>query len=124
MATKKAKLTKAESLMLQTQSTTERSSRYFERIKKSLYLSMIVSKEEAIEKIEDQILDLENMSLETNRNKGIKEFTKEEIEFRFKEILNKSTSIILLKMELKALKDEFIKYFGDINEISTSNEEV
>lgn len=105
---------KALSLMLGSKTTKERASNYFSRIKEGLYHSKIKSFEERINKKKDEIFDLENISLETNKNKGIKEFTKEELEKRFSDIIDLRAEITIDELELKSMKAAFEDYFGKI----------
>ena len=107
------KTNKAKALtLLETNKTVkERAGKYVERIKKSISLEVIDTLKEKIEKIDDQIFDLENFSLETNLNKGLKQLTKEDCENRFKEIINLEYKKKLLSLELEAKTQAFNKYF-------------
>lgn len=59
---------KATLLLKNNKSVTERADKYTERISKTLEIEILDRLEEKIEKINDEIFDLENMSLEKNRD--------------------------------------------------------
>lgn len=110
MATKKEN--KALTLLRTNKTVNERAEKYTERIRKSLSLKIIDSLKEKIEKIDDKIFDLENFSLETNLNKGMKQLTKEDCEARFEEIIDLSFNKKVLELELAAKQEAFDAYFG------------
>lgn len=106
-------MSKALDLLQQSKSIKERAVKYAQRIAKSLELSLINTLEEEIEKMEDKIFDLENFTLDTNLNKGVKEMTKEDCETRFKEIIELNYKIDLKKAELASKKKSFDSLFGE-----------
>ena len=104
-------MNRAESLLLSGQKVSERASKYAERVAKSLELKLITSLEEEIEEKNDKILDLENFSLETDLNKGIKPLTKEEVEANFKTIIELTFERDLLEAKLNSYKKAYDYYF-------------
>lgn len=109
---------KATILLKNNKSVIERADKYTERISKTLEIEILDNLEEQIEKINDEIFDLENMSLETNLNKGIRTLTKEDIEDRFRKIIHLSYRKDLLSAELKSKRATFDFYFKDQSEKS------
>lgn len=107
------KKTKALELLTSNKTVKERAVVYSDRIKTTLNNKIIVSLEEKIENIEDKIFDLENFSLETNVNKGLKQLTKEDCQERFEQIIELSYEKDLLQAELDSKKATFIAYFGE-----------
>lgn len=86
-------------------------------------LSFIVSVERSImreiidpliikkEKLEQQILDLKDFSLDTDINKGRQRVTAEDCEKRFKAIFKAEYDLELLNLEIDSMKGIYDKYF-------------
>ena len=104
--------TKAEKLLGTVKSSNEKAAAYFPRIKRSLWIKLTNFKER-LEKLSDEIADLENFSLDTNLNKTMVAMTMEECEKRFETILNKKFEYELLQAEYDSKKKSFEEYFGD-----------
>ncbi len=98
-------------LLKKNRTTEERAEKYTERIKSSLTIKILTNLEEKIEKIADNIYDLENFNLSTDLNKGEIQLTKEECEDRFIKIIELNYAKKLLELELKAKKEIFTHYF-------------
>lgn len=98
-------------LLKKNRTTEERAEKYVERIKNSLSIKIITNLTERIEKIADNIYDLENFNLSTDLNKGEIQLTKEECEDRFIKIIELNYTKKLLELELKAKKEIFTHYF-------------
>ena len=98
-------------LLKKNRTTEERAEKYVERIKNSLNIKIITNLTERIEKIADNIYDLENFNLSTDLNKGEIQLTKEECEDRFIKIIELNYTKKLLELELKAKKEIFTHYF-------------
>ena len=98
-------------LLKKNRTTEERAEKYVERIKNSLNIRIITNLTERIEKIADDIYDLENFNLSTDLNKGEIQLTKEECEDRFIKIIELNYTKKLLELELKAKKEIFTHYF-------------
>lgn len=98
-------------LLKKNRTTEERAEKYVERIKNSLNIRIITNLTERIEKIADDIYDLENFNLSTDLNKGEIQLTKEECEDRFIQIIDLNYTKKLLELELKAKKEIFTHYF-------------
>ena len=98
-------------LLKKNRTTEERAEKYTERIKSSLTIKIINNLEERIEKIADNIYDLENFNLSTDLNKGGNQLTKEECEDRFIKIIDLNYTKKLLELELKVKKEIFTHYF-------------
>lgn len=103
---------KALKLMSTSTSVKDRSKKYFDSIKRSLWMKKIESLKSAIDDKETEVLELENISLEDNKNKGIKALTKAEIETNFSRIIDLKSEIRLDNIELEDKKSVFEEYFG------------
>lgn len=104
---------KALDLLKTAKSVEARADKYAARIKSSLNIEMILPLKEKIEKIDDEIFDLENFSLDTNLNKGQKLMTKEDCEERFRKIINLNYQKEMLTLELKAKEKAFNTLFEE-----------
>lgn len=105
---------KALDLLKTNKTVAERAEKYVSRIGESLKIKMIVPLKEQIAKIEDEIFDLENFSLDTNLNKGLKQMTKEDCEQRFETIIQKTFEKEILELELRTKTEKFEELFGAI----------
>ena len=111
MATTSTK-TKAEKLLGSIKTASEKASIYYPRIKRSLLIKLTTFKE-SIDRLEDEINDLENFSLDTNLNKGMVSMTMEACEERFSKIFDKKFELDLLTKEYESRKKSFEDYFGN-----------
>ena len=109
---KKASLTKAEELMRANKSVEERSEVYTKAIKRNLQKNVLDKLTEDKEKLEDERFDLENFTLNTDMNAGVKQMTKEDCEKRFLRLIEIDFEIEMLDRELKIKQESFTKYFG------------
>ena len=91
--------------------TAEKAVMYGESIKRNLQKSIIEDLQSKINKIQDNIFDLQDISLETNINSGIKAITREECEKNFAIIIEKEYELELLKRELAIKTKSFNKFF-------------
>lgn len=103
---------KAKALLGKVKSGTEKATKYYDRIRTSLKMNLLEQKEK-INKINDQIYDLEEFQLETNINKGQSALTKEECENKFKEIFEAKKNYELSKLEYDLSVKTFEEYFGE-----------
>lgn len=109
-------MNKITNLLKNSKSVSDRAEKYGERIATSLKIKILNTLEEKIEKIDDEIFDLENISLDVNINKGQKAFTKEEIEERFEKIINLNFERDVLQAELDSKKKAYDNYFSEVEE--------
>lgn len=114
MSTNKKVQTKAEMLLNTNKSVKERSVKYTNRIKTTLHTKIITKLEEEIEAIDDKIFELEDFSLDTDKNAGQYKLTKEECQKRFEEMIDLEWEKTLKEAELKAKKETFINLFGKL----------
>lgn len=105
--------TLAFDLLKKRKSTEVKAEQYAKRVSESIKLKVINTLEEKIDDIDDKIFDLENFSLETDHNKGLKQLTKEDIEARFTLLIELGYQKDLLQAELDSKKASFSKYFGE-----------
>jgi hypothetical protein len=111
MATKKS--CKALELLKSNKSVAERAENYLTSAKRNIQRDVIdalVTKKEAIE---DELFELTNFTLDTNINAGLSQMTKDEVESRFKRIIDLEYKQTLLELELKTKQSTFNKYFDE-----------
>lgn len=106
-------MSKALDLLQNSKSVKERAAKYVERIQRTIQTEIIDSLTEEVEKMEDEIFELENFNLDTNLNRGLKEMTKETCEARFKSIIEMNYKIDLKKAELESKTKSFNALFGE-----------
>jgi hypothetical protein len=111
MATK-AKTSKALDLLKSNKSVSERAENYIVSVKRNIQRDIIDNLTAKKEKMEDEIFELANFSLETDANRGYQQMTKETVEARFKSIIDLEYKLKLTELELAAKQDSFNKYFG------------
>lgn len=104
------KETRAFVMLNSVKSVKDRALQYSARIKTTLEVEMIHPLIEKVNKIDDEIYALEDFSLETDLNKGLRKLTKEDCEQRFKKIIELKYARALAVME----RDSKIKAFNDL----------
>lgn len=104
---------KALNLMKANKSVDERSDAYVVSIERDLRKEMIDTLIERQEKIDDQMFELTNFTLDTDANKGLAQMSKEDCKTRFKKIINLEYEATLIAAELKIKQASFDKYFKD-----------
>jgi len=105
--------TKALKLLNDNKTVKERANAYFSSIKRDIFDEEIKPIEKKIEKIDSDLFDLEDFTLDTNLNKGNQRMTKEDCQKRFKDIMDKTYEKKLLELELEVKKDVYSQYFGE-----------
>lgn len=104
---------KALELVKTNRSVKDRAENYVVAVKRNIQRDVIDALTAKKEKIEDELFELANFSLETNVNSGLKQMTKEDVEKRFKRIIEAEYELTLTEMELKVKQQSFNKYFVD-----------
>lgn len=107
---------KALQILEKNQSTKERASEFIKSIKRNLKKTIIDDLEIKIEKIEDKIYGLKDMSVSTDMNQGVIAITRDQAEERFNQVIEAEYELYLLKQELKVKKQSFNKYFDSSSE--------
>lgn len=74
-----------------------------------------------INKLDDEIFDLENISLETDKNADQTGLTQTDIENRFKQIIEKNYQKDLLEAKLKSYEKAYNRYFSEEESKSTED---
>lgn len=99
----------------------ERAATYASSMKRNLQKSILDALVEKKEKIEDELFDLKNFTLDTNLNAGLRQMTKEDCEKRFTKIIDNEYELELITAELKIKQASFDKYFtGEVkNEVNS-----
>lgn len=108
----KEKITKGELLLTSSKTVSDRAEQYAERIAKTLNLEFIENPKEEIAKLQDKIFDLEDFSLDTDKNKGQERLTKEDCEERFRLLFQTKKRVKLLELELKIFQEIYNDYFS------------
>jgi len=103
-------------LLKTNKSVVERAEQYAERIKTSLYNSVILPLKNQIDKLDDEIFDLKDFSLDTNLNRGQKKMTKEDCESRFVAIIEKEFEKDLLKAQYESKLETYNAMFVESEE--------
>lgn len=104
---------KALDLLKTNKSVVERADNYTTSMKRNIQkdvLDVLVSKKE---KLEDELFELTNFTLDTNLNSGLQQMTKDDCEKRFKRIIEVEYQITLIELELKVKQASFDNYFVD-----------
>src|SRR6478736_5898610 len=103
---------KALNILERNLSATEKAPEYIKFIKRKLFREIIEKLEKEIEDKEDHIFSLLDMSITTDVNQGVVGVTKETAEKKFKAVIEAEYELELMKLELKAKRKSFKKYFG------------
>lgn len=103
---------KAQDLLKTNKTVAERAENYANSMKRNIQRDVIDALIAKKEKMDDELFELTNFTLDTNINQGIKQMTKEACEDRFKRIIQLEYEQKLLEVELKAKQESFDKYFG------------
>ncbi len=104
---------KALELLKTNASLEKRAEKFTTSIKRNIQRDVIDSLTAKKEKIEDQLFELTNFTLQTDVNQGLKQMTKDECEARFKKIIDLEYELKLLEVELKTKSESFNSYFGE-----------
>jgi len=90
----------------------ERAENYVSSVKRNIQRDVIDALTAKKEKIDDELFELKNFSLETDANKGVIEMKREDVEKRFRKIIDLEYELKLVNLELTAKQESFEKYFG------------
>lgn len=102
---------KALSLLKSTKSVKERANNYFYRITKSIDYEVLEPLRKKMDKIDDQIFNLEDFSLATDKNAGQTALTSEQIQEKFTRIIDLKYERALIEAELKCKEETYNLYF-------------
>jgi AraC-like DNA-binding protein len=91
----------------------ERAATYASSMKRNLQKQILDALVEKKEKLEDELFDLKNFTLDTNLNAGLRQMTKEDCEKRFTKIIDNEYELELISAELAIKQKSFNKYFSD-----------
>lgn len=112
---------KALDLLKANKTVEERAQAYVTSVKRNIKTDVIDALTKKKEKIEDELFELTNFTLDTNVNKGLNQMTKEDVETRFKKIIDLEYQLTLVDMEIKVKSASFDKYFGETAQVTTPN---
>jgi len=100
--------------MLKTaKSVNERADSYFKSIKRDLFDEQIKPLEKKIEKIDSELFDLQDFSLDTDKNRGKSRMTMEECKEQFTKIIEKQFEKTMIQLELKVKTESYNTLFGE-----------
>jgi len=103
---------KALELLKTNTGVAERAENYVSSVKRNIQRDVIDALTAKKEKIDDELFELKNFSLETDANKGVIEMKREDVEKRFRKIIDLEYELKLVSLELTAKRESFEKYFG------------
>jgi archaellum component FlaC len=103
---------KALELLKTNTGVAERAENYVSSVKRNIQRDVIDALTSKKEKIDDELFELKNFSLETDANKGVIEMKREDVEKRFRKIIDLEYELKLVSLELTAKQESFEKYFG------------
>jgi archaellum component FlaC len=103
---------KALELLKTNTGVAERAENYVSSVKRNIQRDVIDALTAKKEKIDDELFELKNFSLETDANKGVIEMKREDVEKRFRKIIDLEYELKLVTLELTAKQESFEKYFG------------
>lgn len=106
-------MTKALEFLQKNRTIETRAEKFASVASRDIQQEIIVAKEKAIEKKEDELFDLTNFVLDTNHNKGMQQMTSDQVTARFVKIINLEVEIEMSKLELTLFIKAYNKYFGD-----------
>lgn len=104
---------KALELLKTNRTVAERSEGYVKAIKRDIQKEQIDVLIEKTEKIQDEITELTDFTLESDANRGLSSMTKEQCKNRFKRIIQLEFELTLNEIELSCKQKSFNTYFGD-----------
>jgi len=103
---------KALELLKTNTGVAERAENYVSSVKRNIQRDVIDALTAKKEKIDDELFELKNFSLETDANRGVVEMKREDVEKRFRKIIDLEYELKLVSLELTAKQESFEKYFG------------
>jgi len=106
-------------MLRKTRSLEERAESFVESTKRNIQRDVLDTLITRKLKLKDKVFSLSNFSLLTDVNSGLKEMTREDVEARFKEIIQSEYELKLLEMEIKAKTEAFNFYFNE-KEVETN----
>lgn len=111
---------KALKLLQTNTSTQERAENYVKSIKRNIQKKVLDPLIEKREQISDEILNLQDLSLATDINAGIKQLTQKECEERFTKIIDLKTEYELQGVILELKQKWFDHYFKETEDDENS----
>jgi len=103
---------KALELLKTNTGVAERAENYVSSVKRNIQRDVIDALTAKKEKIDDELFELKNFSLETDANRGVVGMKREDVEKRFRKIIDLEYELKLVSLELTAKQESFEKYFG------------
>ena len=104
---------KALEILKKYPSVEERAAIVITSLQRNILKNVIDPVRNKVERLEEEIADLLNFSLETNINKGHAGTSREECQKRFEAVIEKEYLLELAKKELEIKEKSFAKYFSE-----------
>lgn len=104
---------KALELLKSNKTVAERAENYAVAVKRNIQRDVLDTLTSQKEAKEDELFELTNFNLETDKNRGYEAMTKDSVEARFKRIIQLEYELKLITLELAAKQESFDKYFND-----------
>jgi hypothetical protein len=114
-------MSKVLELLKQSKSVAQRAAQYTTSLKRDIQRDVIDPLIARKEKLDDELFDLTNFSLETDMNAGCKQMTKEDVLTRFKRIIQIEYELRLISLELDVKQSSYENYFGETPEPTVSS---
>lgn len=111
---------KALKLLKSNKTVAERADTFVVSIKRDIQREVIDKLTADKEKLDDEIFELGNFTLDTDHNKGLKTMSKDDCKTRFMRLIQAKYELKLVTLELKEKQAIFDEYFSDE---TTSNEQ-
>lgn len=106
-------MNKALELLQANRTVKERAAKYIVSIQRDLQASILDVLTKKKEKMEDDLFDLTNFTLDADLNAGKSQMTKAECEKRFKDAIELKYQIKLTEYEIDIKTKAFNEYFGE-----------
>lgn len=106
---------KAQELLKTNVSVAQRADKFAVSIQRNIQKDVLDVLVDRKDKIDEELFELSDFSLETDVNRGVRPMKQEECEERFKKMIELEYELELLEKEIEIKTKSFNKYFG-INE--------
>lgn len=112
--TTKAASTKGLDLLKKSKSTNERAEAFYNGIARDLKIDVIDTLTRKKEKLEEERFELEDFTLGTDVNAGMKKMTQDECKAKFARIIEIEYELEMLDLEIESKTAAYEKYFGKL----------
>lgn len=106
--------TKGLDLLKKSKSTNERAEAFYNGIARDLKIDIIDNLTRKKEKLEEERFELEDFTLATDANAGLKKMTQDECKTKFARIIEIEYELEMLDLEIESKTAAYEKYFGKL----------